>query len=159
MNPHEKASARAAESRRKLAKARVLAENIYKTPVKGTDKRLQGSVFIQHEDGSVFLWDSAYANIYDKDVVIVLTEHHGWFVYWLDDLLNLRAYGPRALIGNIKSLPTEKPKLDLHSLRDGKRLTQTAKVTDLRVFKPNVQNVQSGEDSLPPRRERRGFRS
>jgi hypothetical protein len=30
-----------------------------------------------------------------------------------------------------------KDRVSLHSLRDGKRLTQTAKVTDLRVFKPN----------------------
>ena len=71
-----------------------------------TDPRLSGSVLVMHMDGSLMLFDRAFALLYKKDWAIILTEHHGSHYYCLDELTHLRGLGPRLHIGNV-----EEPKL------------------------------------------------
>ena len=67
-----------------------------------TDPRLSGSVLVMHQDGSLMLFDRAFALLYKKDWAIILTEHHGSHYYSLEDLTHLRALGSRLHIGNVE---------------------------------------------------------
>jgi len=67
-----------------------------------TDKRLSGSVLLVHQDGSVVLFNSAFALRFASVWIIVLTEHHGAHVYHSGDLRLLRTFGAGAAIKSVK---------------------------------------------------------
>jgi hypothetical protein len=74
------------------AKAAALDEKLL-----ATDKRLDGSVIVVHQDGSIFYFNRAFVLQY-QDFAIILTEHHGPHVYATYDLKDMRALGPRMSI-------------------------------------------------------------
>lgn len=54
--------------------------------LRADDKRLnKGCVFLIHDDGSTFCWNSAFVKRWN-DYVMVFTEHHGFHVYDNDDV-------------------------------------------------------------------------
>lgn len=93
----------------RFEKAKKIAE-AHSKKTRTDDRRFLGSVFLAHQDGSIFLFDSAYAMTWDPDnwpipsngFAIVITEHHGNRVYPMDEVKTLRAYGPRDHIERCK---------------------------------------------------------
>ncbi len=61
--------------------------------IKATDPRLRGSVYLQHEDGSTFFWEDAFAVRVDgDDWLAIFTEHHRWHVYAMSDIYCVRLF-------------------------------------------------------------------
>jgi len=54
--------------------------------LKANDDRLQRAVYIAHHDGSTFLFNNAFSIKQDDDWIIILTEHHGYHIYHVEDL-------------------------------------------------------------------------
>ena len=98
-------------------KASKVAKKIAKN-LTAMDTRFNGSVIVRHEDGSVFIFENAFAQYYngkghklthkdgtlqyiDAAWLFVFTEHHGNHIYSIDDLLDWRALGPRIEIENV----------------------------------------------------------
>ena len=76
-----------------LAQARALD-----TQLRADDARLSNCVLIRHADGSVLHLVCAFL-LYlpspeDKQFAVVLTEHHGHFVYPVDELSQIDAAAP-----------------------------------------------------------------
>jgi len=54
--------------------------------LRADDPRLRGYTVLQHEDGSHFCWDSAFA-VRWRGYLMVFTEHHGYHVYDNNDVV------------------------------------------------------------------------
>ena len=64
--------------------ARSVARGI-DSRLKATDERFERVVRVLGEDGSVFLYDSAFAVRLDADWIGVFAEHYGFHVFHKDD--------------------------------------------------------------------------
>lgn len=67
----------------------------YNKTLRATDSRFCGAVKISHGDGSVLFYEYAFARIFHDGGttwVCVFTEHHGCYIYDLEDLNGYRQY-------------------------------------------------------------------
>lgn len=78
------------------------------------DQRLNGSVLLMHQDGSIFLFDRAFVQLWcsgDYEFAIVATEHHRTLVYPMDEVKHLLAIGPRLAIESLVEPKAKKTKV------------------------------------------------
>ena len=74
-----------------LTEATLRAEK-YDHKLKANDTRFSRTVFLCHHDGSTLFFRSAFIMVYEKNWIICFTEHHGYHVYDVDDLITYRQF-------------------------------------------------------------------
>lgn len=60
----------------------------YHKDLLATDPRFRLGVQIKHTDGSIFKWARAFY-LEEDYFVMVFTEHHGFYVYYREDLISI----------------------------------------------------------------------
>lgn len=105
---------------RDMQRVHAVAQEIDKT-LRADDPRLSGAVVLHHEDGAALFYDSAFLmRYYDAEHgnwgacttpgewIMVFTEHHGFHVYPVDDLVSFQQYRGRMEIEKHPSYPDDK---------------------------------------------------
>lgn len=68
----------------------TLAKVDYNRP-RGNLKRFNGTIAINHQDGSHFMWNNAFAMKKD-DWIVVFTEHFGYHIFHCSDIDGVMAF-------------------------------------------------------------------
>ena len=72
--------------------AAILRAEKYDSKLKSDDPRLNGAVLIQHQDGTILLYQSAFFTLYQSKWLMVFTKYHRSHVYPIDDLKSYRSF-------------------------------------------------------------------
>ncbi len=74
----------------------------YDSKLRATDKRFERSVLVIHVEGSVFNIMSAFLIEYDKEWVVMFSEHQGYHVWCAEDLSGMAQFAFRGAPDKIK---------------------------------------------------------